>query len=59
MIRAAGPPALHGAVAAGLRDAARLRREPLLAAVPPDPEFPPILAALDDRAFPDDPFARP
>jgi tetratricopeptide (TPR) repeat protein len=50
---------LHEAVASGFRDAARLRQEPLLAPLRAEPEFHDIVASLDDRAFPADPFARP
>jgi hypothetical protein len=44
------------AIAAGFRDGARLRAEPLLASLRPSPEF---QALSSDPAFPVDPFAGP
>jgi tetratricopeptide (TPR) repeat protein len=40
----------------GFRDAARLRNTPELASLRDDPEFRAVVASLDDRVFPGDPF---
>ncbi len=45
------------AVAEGFCDAARLRSTPELAVLADQPEFRSLVASIDDRVFPADPFA--
>ena len=52
-------PMLREAIAAGYRDIARLWKEPELIPLQADPEFMTIASALDDQAFPADPFVPP
>jgi serine/threonine-protein kinase len=47
------------AIGEGFRDAARFHRETLLAILADDPGYRAVAASLDDRVFPDDPFATP
>jgi tetratricopeptide (TPR) repeat protein len=48
---------LHQAIDEGFRDAARLHATPELVILGADPEYRAVLASLDDRVFPAEPFA--
>jgi hypothetical protein len=48
---------IRRAIDEGFRDAARLRDLPELASLRGTPEFRAVVAVLDDRVFPADPFA--
>jgi hypothetical protein len=48
---------IERAIAEGFGDAAKLHRTALLAVVADDPEYRSVVAALDDRVFPAEPFA--